>query len=277
MFKVNKSAFLYFFIAFAFIFTVGEKFYEKNNSPSFQKASEKLEYQLGYQNVYAVGQDMEKPTQTTDENEKSDKKIVYLTFDDGPSPRTLEILDILKEYDIKATFFVLSDDKELNREILKRIYDEGHSIGVHSNSHSYEKIYKSVDNFLEDFNICLDFINDVTGEKPNIFRFPGGSVNSYNKKIRKDLAEEMTRRGFTYFDWNVCSDDAVKGYTEDSIYNKVISGCKDRSNSVVLMHDSAPKKATVSALKRIIPDLIAQGFTFEKINSTTPPVQFKIQ
>ena len=139
---------------------------------------------------------------------------MYLTFDDGPSARTLEILDILKEYNIKATFFILSDEKETSRDIVKRIYDEGHSIGVHSSSHAYEKIYKSVDHFLSDFEICLEYIKDITGEAPNIFRFPGGSVNSYNKDICKELTDEMTRRGFTYFDWNVSGEDATKNYSE---------------------------------------------------------------
>ena len=138
-------------------------------------------------------------------------------------------------------------------------------------------IYKIFDNFLKDFELCLEYIKDITGETPSIFRFPGGSVNSYNKNICKELIDEMTRRGFTYFDWNVSSDDAVKGYTEDSIYNNVINGCKKHTSSVVLMHDSTPKKATVSALKRIIPKLLSEGYTFDTLDADAQPTVFKIE
>ncbi|MBE6895093.1 MAG: polysaccharide deacetylase [Ruminococcaceae bacterium] len=275
MLKQRKTILLYFSFAVIFVFAIGGYFYTEKPS-EYQKAIKKIEYQLGYRDVYATKNDFTH-TDMAVQTAEMETKTVYLTFDDGPSPRTLEILDILKEYNIKATFFILSDEKETSKDIVKRIYNEGHTIGVHSASHSYEKIYKSVDHFLNDFEICFNYIKDIIGEAPNIFRFPGGSVNSYNKNICKDLVDEMTRRGFIYFDWNVSSDDAVKGYTEESIYNNIINGCKSRKVSVVLMHDSAPKKATVAALKKAIPELISQGYVFDRLDETAQPTVFKIE
>ena len=273
MLKTRKKLLLYFFAALITVSSAGGYFYMEEEHQEYEKTLNRVEYQLGYSEVYAVKSDK---TDMEVQAASSDTKTVYLTFDDGPSPRTPEILDILKEYNIKATFFVLSDEKESSREIIKRIYDEGHAIGVHSASHNYETIYKSVDHFLKDFQICFEYIKDIIGEAPSIFRFPGGSVNSYNKDICKELTDEMIRRGFTYFDWNVSSDDAVKGYTEESIYTNVMNGCKKHSTSVVLMHDSTPKKATVAALKRIIPELIEQGYIFERLDETAQPTIFRI-
>ena len=272
MLKIRKKLFLYFVAAITFISAAGGYFYMEEDPQEYEKAIKKIEYQLGYSQVYAADSHITEKAVTSS---KKKKKTVYLTFDDGPSPRTLEILDILREYNIKATFFILSDEKESSREIVKKIYDEGHAIGVHSASHEYETIYKSIDHFLDDFKICFEYIKEITGESPGIFRFPGGSVNSYNKKICKELTDEMLRRGFTYFDWNVSSDDAVKGYTEESIYNKLIDGCKKHDKSVVLMLDSAPKKATVAALKRIIPQLIEEGYTFDRLDETAQPTVFR--
>ena len=275
MIKKRTGLCLYFLFAIIFVFVTGGYFFIEEEPAEYQEIISRMEYQLGYKTVYSINDNITKPVNSSTGNTQD--KVVYLTFDDGPSPRTIEILDILKEYNIKATFFILSDEKDSSKEIVKRIYDEGHSIGVHSASHSYETIYKSVDNFLKDFEICLEYIKDITGETPNIFRFPGGSINSYNKTICKELTDEMTRRGFTYFDWNVSSDDAVKGYTEDSIYNNVINGCKNRTSSVVLMHDSTPKKATVAALKRIIPQLLSEGYTFDTLDADAQPTVFKIE
>ena len=272
--RKRKFTFVYFLLAAALIFAAGGYFYTEEIT-EYEKAVHKIEYQMGYIDVYATADDDTKETSAAKNEEQ--KRVVYLTFDDGSSPRTTEILDLLKEYNIKATFFIVSSDKPANTELLKRIQSEGHSIGVHSASHDYKKIYKSVDAFLQDFESCLNYIKDTTGDSPRIFRFPGGSVNSYNKEICKDLVEEMTRRGYTYFDWNVSSGDAAKGYTEESIYKNVMDGCKSHDVSVVLMHDSQPKKATVAALKRIIPDLLELGYTFAPLDETAQPTIFKIE
>ena len=277
MVKARNGVFLYIVFAVMAVFVAGGYFFIEEEPAAYETAIHKMQYQVGYHEVYYIDANGAFSTTTAAQSDAVSSKVVYLTFDDGPSMRTVEILDILKEYGIKATFFILCDEKESSKEIIRRIYDEGHSIGVHSCSHDYEKIYHDVKSFLDDFEGCLEYIKDVTGEETGIFRFPGGSVNSYNKKICRELTDEMTRRGFTYFDWNVSSDDAVKGYTEESIYNNVINGCNKHNISVVLMHDSTPKNATVAALKRIIPALLEQGYTFERLDETAQPTVFKIE
>lgn len=243
---------------------------------SFETSIQKYKYQLSFSELYFTSDNSVKSVQT-DNSDTSAQKTVYLTFDDGPSERTLEILDILDQYNIKATFFVLCNEDNKSADILKKVAEKGHSIGVHSASHSYTKIYKSVDSFLSDFEICHNYIQEVTGQNVGIFRFPGGSVNSYNKKICKELTDEMLRRGYLYFDWNVSSEDAVKGYTVDSIYKNVINGCKNKNSCVVLMHDSKNKKETVEALKSIIPALIEQGYVFDVLDEDVEPTVFKIK
>lgn len=245
------------------------------DTAAFVQAVGRLEYQLAYPHLYA-GVTRDDAQQISTDSDKT-QKTVYLTFDDGPSARTEEILDILEQYNIKATFFVVNNDSEKARQTLARAYSEGHTIGVHSASHSYKEIYKSVDSFLQDFDSCFSYITQITGESPSIYRFPGGSVNNHNKDVRLDIADEMYRRGFVYFDWNVSSDDATKSYSEDSIYRKVVDGCRDRTVSVVLMHDSATKKETVAALKRIIPDLLNQGYVFDKLDINAQPTVFKMK
>lgn len=268
---------LFYFVLAVFCIYSCTGFYTIEESDSqYEKAIEQLEYQLGYTEIYN-SRNSRPAVEISAKSNDNEIHTVYLTFDDGPSQRTNEILDILDEYDIKATFFIISGNNSADRDILKRIHSEGHTIGVHSASHSYREIYSSVDSFLADFETCYNFIEDTTGVAPQIFRFPGGSVNSYNKNVCRDIIDEMGRRGFTYFDWNVSSDDATKHSDEDSIYTKVMSGCEGRNASVVLMHDSAPKKDTVAALKRIVPDLLEQGYIFDRLDENVHPTVFKIE
>ncbi len=275
----KTSIWFYLAAAVACIYSCTGFFKTDNKLSEYDNSIQQIKYQLSYNDVYFSSPNKENTIESTTEldNDKNDKKVVYLTFDDGPSARTAEILDILDEYNIKATFFIVCSDKESNKELLKRAHDSGHTIGVHSACHEYKTIYKSVDNFLSDFEVCFNYIKDITGESPSLFRFPGGSINNFNKKIAHEIIDEMTRRGFKYFDWNVCSDDATRSYNEESIYNKVVNGCKGRSSSVVLMHDSATKKETVAALKRIIPDLLEQGYVFEKLDENVKPIVFNIK
>lgn len=256
--------------------------YMVNAAPSeYTKTISQIKYQLAYSEVYSgvASFDKVQDVVTTDkkDDEETEEKVIYLTFDDGPSPRTLEILDILKEYDIPATFFIVLSKKDSDKEIIKRAYDEGHSIGVHSASHTYNKIYKSVTSYLEDFEICFNYINEITGSTPTIFRFPGGSVNNFNSSVRHELTQEMTRRGFAYFDWNVTGGDAEKSHSQQSIYKNIVGGCKKHTESVVLLHDSIGKKDTVAALKQALPELISQGYTFKSLDESVKPVIFKIK
>lgn len=203
----------------------------------------------------------------------NDNKVVYLTFDDGPSERTIEILDILKEYDIKATFFVtVQEEKKNTKDILRRIAFEGHTIGVHSYSHNYNEIYKSVNSFLDDFNEIYNYIFNATGVKAEIFRFPGGSKNSYNTSTYKDIIREMTLRGFVYYDWNVDSKDSIGDFSANTIYEKSIKDIDTLNRAFILYHDSVDRKSTVKALEKTILHLKEKGFTFSKITRNVKPV-----
>lgn len=231
-----------------------------------QVTAEAMEYQLKYPKIYA-----EKKQKA--ETEKDDK-VAYLTFDDGPSSRTIEILDILKENNIKATFFVVYKNDEQSKEILKRIVKEGHAIGVHTASHKYDEIYQSVDSFLEDFNKVYECIYETTGVKTDIFRFPGGSINSYNVNNYQEIIAEMLRRGFTYYDWNVSSDDAVNNSTKEKIIRSTLTNTYNANKLVILMHDSLSKKNTVSSLPNIIHAYSKYGYRFDKLDCTVKPYIF---
>lgn len=197
------------------------------------------------------------------------EKIAYLTFDDGPSANTVQILDILKKYNIKATFFV--NGRPSMKNIYKRIVEEGHSIGNHTYSHNYKTIYSSVDGFIEDMNKLNDLLKETVGVTPTIIRFPGGSNNTVSKKyggddIMKKIARQVIDMGYQYFDWNVSSTDADKiTQDKDVIVKAVLEGVKNKTKAVILMHDSAPKTTTVEALPEIIEELIKQGFRFESL------------
>ena len=198
---------------------------------------------------------------------------VYLTFDDGPSDNTYSILSYLEQYNIKATFFVVPNRSDGCYAKLKAIADAGHSIGIHSASHVYKDIYASVEAFLDDFHEAWDIVYDATGIKTEIFRFPGGSVNDFNTETRDYIIQEMNRRGFRYFDWNVDSNDAG-GATWTEMYNSIPSDIANNYRSVVLMHDSNSTPNTVLVLGDVLHVLVSDGYKFDKINNNTRPVQF---
>lgn len=198
---------------------------------------------------------------------------VYLTFDDGPSDNTYSILSYLEQYNVKATFFVVPNRSEGCYAKLKAIAAAGHSIGVHSASHVYKDIYSSVEAYLDDFHEAWDIIYNATGIKTEIFRFPGGSVNDFNTETRDKIIQEMTRRGFRYYDWNVESGD-VDGATWTDMYNSIPSDIANCYRSIVLMHDSNSTPNTVLVLGDVLHVLVSDGYKFDKINNDTRPVQF---
>lgn len=226
------------------------------------------EYQKKYPDMF-VPQTEKKPFDPND-------KVVYLTFDDGPSALTEDVLDILDEYGVKATFFVVAKDDETSKQRLREIADRGHAIGLHSYTHDYRKIYASVDAFLDDFAKEREIIYSATGEYPTMFRFPGGSVNSYNKKTAKAIIDEMTRRGYTYYDWNVSSGDAEYGATRESIYRDTITQTKARTKAIVLCHDTNAKGDTVSQLPAILKELKQSGYRFDKLDPSVAPINFPV-
>ena len=201
-------------------------------------------------------------------------KVAYLTFDDGPSDVTWDVLNTLEDYGIYAAFFVTYKDDAESLEIYKEIVNRGHTLAIHSSSLNYKEIYNSVDDFLEDFNKLFVHIYNITGIKPKIFRFPGGSINPYNYNIYNQLHAEMLRRGFIFYDWNVSSGDADYSVTKDSIIKSVTESLEGKNKAIVLMHDSAKKKTTAATLSEVIELIKNKGYRFEKLDNTVYPITF---
>ena len=206
---------------------------------------------------------------------KSSGKKVYLTFDDGPSSNTDQILDILKDYDVKATFFVVGKTDERSVKAYQRIVEEGHTLAMHSYSHRYDEIYESKEAFARDLNSLQEYLYETTGVWPRIYRFPGGSSNTVSKVDMQELIEYLTDIGITYFDWNVASGDAVsRTLPADTIVNNCLSGIEKQKESVILMHDASNKGTTIEALPKIIEAIQEQGDAeLLPITDETVPVQ----
>lgn len=202
--------------------------------------------------------------------------VIYLTFDDGPSSSgtTEKILDVLKKENVKATFFVTGSGPD---SLIKREYEEGHSIALHTNTHKYSQIYSSEENYFNDLLTVQKRVYNITGKNTYIMRFPGGSNNTVSNKYSKDimstLRNEVEEKGFTYFDWNVTSGDAGECSTSTCVYNNVVKGLSKKRNNIVLMHDI--KKMTADAIEDIIIYGKANGYEFRVIDEDTPTVHFK--
>ena len=204
-------------------------------------------------------------------------KKVYLTFDDGPSDNTDQILDILKRFNVKATFFVVQKTDDESIEKYRRIIREGHTLAMHSSSHVYAKIYNSIDDYIFDVADLQNYLLQVTGIKPTIYRFPGGSSNLVSKISMNDCVKYLNTAGITYFDWNVSSGDAASGQlSAEALVNNVIAGVSNEDESVVLMHDAKDKMSTVEALPTMIQNLIDMGASVLPITGDTVPVHHRI-
>lgn len=178
---------------------------------------------------------------------------VYLTFDDGPSENTGEILDILKAYEVKATFFVVGKPEERYEKEYRRIVEEGHTLGMHSYSHKYDEIYASLDNYKDDLSRLQEFLYETTGVWSRYCRLPGGSSNTVSRVDMHEVIEYLEGQDITYFDWNVESGDTTSGKISAK---RLVENCMDKigslHNAVVLMHDAADKDSTVLALPELI-------------------------
>jgi len=224
------------------------------------------EYQQLYPDFYAP--------QPIDAKEYKEK-TVYLTFDDGPSARTYEVLDILQKEDVKATFFVIGKTDEFSRQAMRDIVRQGHTLAMHTYSHVYKNIYSSVEANLDDMYKLFTLIKETTGVTPTYFRFAGGSINSHNYGIYQEIAAEMMRRGFIPCDWNVSSGDASSTLLSvDAITQNVLGGIAKTNRAVVLMHDSYVRTTTVASLPGIIRSLKEQGYSFDRLTPQTKPVLF---
>lgn len=194
----------------------------------------------------------------------SGEKVCYLTFDDGPSKNTPLILDILKNYNAKATFFVINS---ADIGYIQRIHDEGHTVGLHTASHNYAQLYSSTDAYFNDLKQISDKVESIIGIRPTVMRFPGGSSNKvsakYCKGIMTQLVTLVQEKGYSYFDWNISSGDAdstTPSYTY--IRNNVLNNARNKNSICVLMHDAAAKTTTVQALPEIIEGLTNMGYRF---------------
>ena len=202
-------------------------------------------------------------------------KTIYLTFDDGPGPDTGRLLDILKRYNVPATFFVVDTGYP---ELLRRIVYEGHSIGVHTCSHRYGQIYSGVDAYFEDVFAMQQVIQDATGVETWLLRFPGGSSNTISRGqpgLMTYLTQAVEDCGFAYFDWNVDSDDAGGARTADAVYENVVRGIQENTYSVVLQHDI--HSCSVDAVERIIRWGLDNGYQFLPLQTDSPVVHHGVQ
>lgn len=193
-------------------------------------------------------------------------KVCYLTFDDGPSENTLKVLNVLKTGNAKATFFVMGTKKI---EYLKNIKNDGHAIGLHTNTHEW-KLYKTEKTYFADLNAIRKKVKKQTGEEVNIIRFPGGSSNlvskKYNKGIMTRLVKDVPKKGFYFFDWNVDSGDAAgNNVSVKTILNNIKTQSKGKNEICILMHDTKSKNTTVEALPYIISYLRSEGYRFEAL------------
>lgn len=213
-------------------------------------------------------------------NKLKNEKIAYLTFDDGPSSNTLKILKILKDNNVKATFFV--NGHESLKYLYKKIVEDGNVLANHTYSHDYKKVYTSPDSFMADVKKLDNFIQNVTGQQPShILRFPGGSNNTISHRyggrgIMPLVIDRVNKEGYTYFDWNVDSTDASTfRQTKERILNSVLNEARYQHHAVILMHDLNPKTTTVEALPEIIQALKDQGFKFDVLSKDSPTTHFK--
>lgn len=182
---------------------------------------------------------------------------VYLTFDDGPSQNTEEILDILKQYDVKATFFVIGKPQEYYAPLYRRIVEEGHTLGMHSYSHRYQEIYASKDAFVQDLDCLQEFLYETTGVWSRFYRFPGGSSNEVSKVDMHELTDYLAEEDIYYLDWNVsCQDATGQKLRPQQIADNVADYVRQYRTAVVLLHDGADKTSTVEALPIMLEKLL---------------------
>lgn len=207
--------------------------------------------------------------------EEGDLHKVYLTFDDGPSAHTAEILDILAEYDVKATFFVTGSEDGESQDLYRRIVEEGHTLGMHSYSNRYSVIYQSKAAFEEDYRQLRDYLYEVTGVDCHYYRFPGGSSNQVSNVPMSELIMFLNEQNTVYYDWNVSAGDAaLAAFDAEEIKENVMADVAKYKTSVVLMHDSADSSATVEALGPLIEALLGSGAQILPIDEDTQVIQY---
>lgn len=235
-----------------------------------------IEQKNKIKNEEQINKQKQTEEQKTTSNNKS---YAYLTFDDGPSQITNQILDILKENNVKATFFIIHSGN-YNKTTLQREVREGHTIGLHAYDHNYAIAYKDDNSYLDGIDRLRAKIKADTGVDSHYIRFPGGSSNTISKRYSKGIMSRITKiakqRGYKYFDWNVDDDDAGSAKTSDDCYNNVIKELRPNRSNIVLMHDFGTNKKILGALPRIIDYCKKNGYIMLPINDNTPEIHHGI-
>ena len=201
-------------------------------------------------------------------------KVVYLTFDDGPGKYTEELLEILERHNVKATFFTCGNGKP---DLVTKIYEAGHTVGIHCRNHDYKVVYTSEEVYFEDLFAMQDLIYECTGIRTTLVRFPGGSSNtssSYNPGIMTRLTQELELQGFQYFDWNVSSSDVNTKDTAEILEN-MKKGIQERDCSIVLQH-AETRESSVAAVEDLIVWALENGYTFMQLDATSPKSHHRI-
>lgn len=198
---------------------------------------------------------------------KKKEKIAYLTFDDGPTITvTPKILDILKEEDIKATFFVIGKRVEEHPEIVERAYNEGHYIANHGYSHNKEMLYKNEESFINEIKKTDTVIGKAIGVEnycSNVFRFPNGYMCSQNKAQKKEAVKLLSKMNYTYIDWNCLNNDSMKKYKKEQLLQNLKKSCENKNTLVILMHDTKDVSNSALVLKDSIQYLKEKGYKFQ--------------
>lgn len=207
-----------------------------------------------------------------------EQMTVYLTFDDGPSDNTQEILNILQAHDVKATFFVTGKEGEEAKERYRAIVDQGHTLAMHSYTHKYSEIYESLDSFQADFTKLRNYLKKVTGVKPSVYRFPGGSSNQVSNTDMNVFVDYLGEQGVVYYDWNVaCGDATSQIYTAEELADNVMKDVVKYKYSVVLLHDSSDKDSTVEALEIMLQRLEEMNAKILPITDESPVIHHTIK
>lgn len=197
----------------------------------------------------------------------SETKRVFLTFDDGPSVNTSSILDILKQENVTATFFMLGNFVEARPDIVKRAYEEGNYIANHGYSHVYSSIYTSPEAVLDEYNRCNTAVQNAIGVpeyNSHLFRFPGGLVGGKYAELKVQAKQLLNENNIVNVDWNALTGDSeTKKPTEEFLMNRLRETTEGKNSIVLLMHDSPAKEITIQILPQVIAYLREQGYEFK--------------
>ena len=242
--------------------------YSITNSIGVEAVKERIIYVIPKQDNSPAPDEENLPTAGT--TIEPNGKTIYLTFDDGPGVHTDRLLDVLKKYGVKVSFFVKGGSNYTS--CLTRAAEEGHTVAIHTYTHNYAQIYASDAAFMADLEATQKMILECTGQTSMLTRFPGGSSNTisanYNKGIMSRLTKKLDELGYHYFDWNVDSNDAGGAKDAEEVFNNVVKGIGNKQNSVVLQHDT--KGFSVDAVERIIAWGLCNGYTFAALDANSP-------